>query len=497
MRFWTTIGLILVLSAVGLTYEIAAGRVLAPFFGTSLLTWTAVIATVLAGFSLGSALGGFVAERGRAIAAGRVRLALLATAVLMAVSPTVLGTLHAMGVGGTAGMFLSVVLTFFPASVLVSVPSPFLAKLAIEARPGREGSSLGLVLAAGSFGAILGAILAGFVALPLIGSAATFAACGAAMLLCLPFVTGRAPGGGAGVEKDPAASTDSSFGAVVGATAVVLFASLGGSSPCMYESGLSCLVVTRTGGEVRLYSDGITQAAERLAPEDDRTDPAGLALSYAIWLWARLDRDLRPAPSVLFIGGGGYTLPETLLAARPDAQAVAVEIDPLVTRVVRNEMPRAGAMIERTGAVADRDDPGGRGRLRIVHADGRVYLNETERRFDAAVLDAFSSNTVPAHLVTRETFERVREVVDGPVYVNLIDVPDGPLTRGVHAILRELYPHVEAVRGPSGSSGRINVLLAAARRPFVALDTLPDGYAPARISPGRAFTDDRSWAGHR
>ncbi len=61
MRFWITIALILMLSAIGLTYEIAAGRVLAPFFGTSLLTWTAVIATVLAGFSLGSALGGFVA----------------------------------------------------------------------------------------------------------------------------------------------------------------------------------------------------------------------------------------------------------------------------------------------------------------------------------------------------------------------------------------------------------------------------------------------------
>ena len=32
MPFWTAICLILVLSAVGLTYEIAAGRVLAPFF---------------------------------------------------------------------------------------------------------------------------------------------------------------------------------------------------------------------------------------------------------------------------------------------------------------------------------------------------------------------------------------------------------------------------------------------------------------------------------
>ena len=44
MQFWTSTGLILVLSAMGLTYEIAAGRVLALFFGTSLVMWTAVIA---------------------------------------------------------------------------------------------------------------------------------------------------------------------------------------------------------------------------------------------------------------------------------------------------------------------------------------------------------------------------------------------------------------------------------------------------------------------
>ena len=111
------IALILVLSAVGLTYEIAAGRVLAPFFGTSLLTWTAVIATVLGGFSLGSALGGIVAERPRPSALRQVRGALIATAVLMAVSPTLLGLLNSWGARGTSGMLLSVFIVFFPASV--------------------------------------------------------------------------------------------------------------------------------------------------------------------------------------------------------------------------------------------------------------------------------------------------------------------------------------------------------------------------------------------
>ena len=94
------------MSAVGLTYEIAAGRVLAPFFGTSLLTWTTVIATVL-GVFLGSALGGMVAERPRDEALRRVRGALVTTAVLMTVSPAVLGMLHSWGARAPAAWSLA------------------------------------------------------------------------------------------------------------------------------------------------------------------------------------------------------------------------------------------------------------------------------------------------------------------------------------------------------------------------------------------------------
>ncbi|ROU03832.1 spermidine synthase [Histidinibacterium lentulum] len=469
------------LAAVGLTYEIAAGRVLAPFFGTSLVTWTTVIATVLAGFSLGSALGGLLAERADALA--HVRTALLATAVLMALSPTVLGLLYDWGARGTGGMLLSVVLTFFPASVLITLPSPLLARLAIEARPGREGSSLGLVLAAGSLGAIFGAVLAGFVALPLIGSTATFAGCGAVTLLCL-----------LALRRRPAESSGIHPVVVVAAAAFIGVAGYAGGAACQYESGLSCIHVERVPGEVRLFSDRTLQAAEPPLARDESDTPP-LALGYTSWLWARMDRDLGPAPSVLFIGGGGYTLPTRLLEQRPGAEAVAVEIDPLVTRVVQRHLPRAAAMIERTGYVAGTQED--EGRLAIIHADGRLYLNETDRRFDAAVMDAFSSGSVPAHLVTEETFARLKSIVGGPVYVNLIDRPDGRLAGGVHAILTGLYPHVEAVQGPVNSRGRANILLAASPAPLAPLSDLPEDYAPADISPARAFTDDRGWVGHR
>ena len=96
---------ILVLSVVGLTYEIAAGRVLAPFSARRWSPGRRVIATVLAGFSLGSALGGLVAERDRRRPPrARVRAALVATALLMALSPDGAGpALYASGARGHRG----------------------------------------------------------------------------------------------------------------------------------------------------------------------------------------------------------------------------------------------------------------------------------------------------------------------------------------------------------------------------------------------------------
>ena len=492
MRFWTTIALTLVLSAVGLTYEIAAGRVLAPFFGTSLVTWTTVIAVVLAGFALGSALGGLLAERPRRAALRGVAMALVAAAAAMALSPLVLGAVYAAGARGTGGMILAVALAFFPASVLVTVPSPFLAKRAVEARPGREGSSLGLVLAAGSLGAIAGAILAGFVLLPLVGSAATFAGCAAVTLGCLLVLRDADPerdGPGAGASR-----------VAIWPAVLALAAGLATGSACRFESGLSCLDVAPRGGAVHLYSDRMRQAGERTGPAD-RPAMHRLVVPYTRWLWNRMDRDLDDAASVLFIGGGGYTLPAQWLAARPEGAAVVVEIDPLVTAVVRDHLPWAGSWVAREGHAITADGTGeatmsGR-RLGIVHADGRVFLNESARRFDAAVVDAFSSGSVPAHLATREAYARLRAVVDGPVYVNLLDRPAGPLARGVHAILRELYPHVEAVQGPTSATGLANTVLAASPAPLASLDALPSRFEAARIPPGRAFTDDRGWIGHR
>ncbi|MEW7981963.1 MAG: hypothetical protein G8D28_09635 [gamma proteobacterium symbiont of Phacoides pectinatus] len=47
-----------------LVLEMVAGRLIAPYVGVSLYTWTSVIGVILAGLSLGNWIGGVWADRG-------------------------------------------------------------------------------------------------------------------------------------------------------------------------------------------------------------------------------------------------------------------------------------------------------------------------------------------------------------------------------------------------------------------------------------------------
>ena len=46
-----------------LVIELVAGRIMAPYVGVSLYTWTSIIGVVLAGISIGAYLGGRIADR--------------------------------------------------------------------------------------------------------------------------------------------------------------------------------------------------------------------------------------------------------------------------------------------------------------------------------------------------------------------------------------------------------------------------------------------------
>jgi SAM-dependent methyltransferase len=82
--------------------------------------------------------------------------------------------------------------------------------------------------------------------------------------------------------------------------------------------------------------------------------------------------------------------------AEPGQEIVYFEIDPAMVRIARD--------LRLFSFLADAEKLGAR--LRIVLGDGRVQLaQEPDGHFGIIVIDAFSSDAIPAHLITREAVQ--------------------------------------------------------------------------------------------
>jgi len=432
-------------AAASLVVEIVAGRMLAPYLGMSLYTWTSVIAVVLAGFSAGHWAGGRIAEAAPARALKLTAWSMAGAALTAAGATFVLRWSAGPVIGGfghpIASIAILTMLAFFPPSFFAGIPAPVLAHVAVLARPGRGGRALGAMFAAGALGAIAGTLLAGFLFISWLGSTGTLATVTAvyALLAIGLFAAARRAGGARG----PAAA----------AIAVVLPLGLAGLAaiqpdPCTRESDYFCIRVidvTEDFGEPArlMVLDHLGHGvAVRDAPQRPGTPHAAM-----LDMLARA-RAPQSGFSAFFIGGGSYSIPRAWAETGVKAQVTVAEIDPAVTEIAARDFwfdP----------ATAD-----------IRHLDARLALAAEPARYDVIIGDAFTDIAVPAHLVTREFFELVaaRLTPDGVYLMNIIDHADG--LRALAAIVRTLqgvFPVVEIWAEPNtaGADDRLVFIVLA------------------------------------
>ena len=153
-----------------LVLELIAGRVLAPTVGVSLYTWTAVIGVVLAGISLGSWLGGKLADRrpGRSV----LSLLFLLSAATSALVLVFDANLDSVAAPFTWPRTLQVVwlttVVFFLPSVLIGAVTPMIVKLSLLSLE-ETGRVVGRIRSAAELGAIVGVFLTGFVLISAFG----------------------------------------------------------------------------------------------------------------------------------------------------------------------------------------------------------------------------------------------------------------------------------------------------------------------------------------
>ena len=168
-----------------LIIEIAGTRIMAPFFGTTVFTWSALIGITLLSLAAGYYAGGLYAEKERNYTPVYyvTLLASLLTALMIIYKNPVLQFADLMG--AKAGVVFASAALFTPCLFLFGAISPLSVKYASSELG--AGKSAGFIFAVSTAGSFLGAISAGYWLIPQLGIKTVFIICA-----LLPALTGFA-----------------------------------------------------------------------------------------------------------------------------------------------------------------------------------------------------------------------------------------------------------------------------------------------------------------
>ena len=448
--------LVVLSSGAVLVLEIVAVRLVAPFVGLTLETYSAAIGVALGGIAAGAALGGRAADRadprgflGLLVGVGGL-LVLLTRPLVVLLGPLV-------GAGSAATVLLVLVAVAAPATVLSAVP-PAVVKLQLRGLDD-AGAVVGRLSALGTAGALAATFLTGFVLLGAVPLSALLLVVGGALLV-----------GGAALHvalRNP----------VTGAVAATLLAGMAGGAAlaglpgtCDSDTAYYCVRVEAEGSVRTLVLDDLRHS------EVDLADPTALGFRYVQRFGDAVTTQLPDGPvDALHVGGGGMTLPRWLSAVRPGSVSTVLELD---EGVVATD-------VEQLGLVTGPD-------LRVRVGDARLGVAEQPAdSADLVVGDAFGSRSVPWHLATREFWADVDRVLrpGGLVVVNVIDFPPGDLVASETATVADVFTDVALVARPGGRSA------AAGNFVVVASDAPLDVAALRRAVQADGAPDDAPAAG--
>lgn len=459
--------------------EIAATRLLAPFFGTSTVIWANTIAVVLLALSAGYKLGGTLADRRPDPHA--LAVCVLVGSGLLAVVPFIAHPFLSLSVAAfdevsvgafAASLFGTLVLVAAPLLLLGTV-SPWATRIKLDSVE-EAGSVSGRLYALSTVGSLIGVFFVALWAIEAIGSQRTFL-----VLALIPALVASA-------SLSPRALL------VPAALAAALLIPPGTTKPA--EDGARVI-----------YERETPYQYARVVEQEDGDRLLELNEGQAIHSLWRADTVLtggywdgfltmpfatgagRPPARVAALGTAAGTVPRAYAKYYPETVIDAVDIDPELFKIGH----RYFGLQERP-------------QLREHTQDARPFLRQNEGPYDAIFVDAYRQPYIPFYLTTKEFFELVqsRLAPGGSVIVNIGHPNDSPaLEEAMSATMGAVFKHV--VRDPIRSQ---NSLVMASDVPLTAgaianapvssdLTTLAQDGA-ARLEPplqgGTVFTDDRA-----
>jgi len=387
-----------------MSIELLSGRILAPYFGSSIYVWGGVITVFMVALSIGYLIGGRLSIKEPSLRNLSLFLlsAAIATTPIVIMNEFALDHIFSLIQDPRYGSVVSTTLLFFLPTTILGMVSPYSVRLLVKEYK-YSGHYTGLLFFVSTFGSAAGTIMTSFYlvlyleinsivwiiigisfAISLIAMVygAKMMNKAAAPMLCMLLVPGVS--GFADAE-----------------TIIHKERSLYRDITVYEEDGTRCMQFTRR------FSP--RQTCVSLKNRDH------LVMNYTKMMLGALY--LGPNPQkMLIIGVGGGTLPTTLSSLFPTAEIHAIEIDPAVINVAKKYF----------------DFKPGKN-ITVFEEDGRVFVRRAIRKgyeYDLVLLDAFDHEYIPEHLLTKEFLEEVKKII----------LPGGVLAANTWATSR-LYDH--------------------------------------------------------
>jgi spermidine synthase len=415
-----------------LVIELVAGRIMAPYVGVSLYTWTSIIGVVLAGISIGAYLGGRIADRyPRSSTLGW--LLFLSGLGAFSISPltNLVGGAHFQTSLMTRILLITTIIFFAP-SCLLGMISPVVVKLTLNNLE-KTGNVVGKIYAFSTLGSILGTFATGFYLISWMGTRHILLTMGIILILSA-FVFG----GFLRRKRRLALFLLLLFIILIILPITTLYVyariypdEVSISSP-IQTLRLSYGYAFNPPLDEETYffkeSDYYTIKLKRNIRGNQGNPLESLVLDHLVHSYTDLRDPLyleyeyiriyeefvrwqarkKPSFKALFLGGGGYTFPRFIEAKYPTAEIDVVEIDPEITRVVKKYL----GISENT-------------RIRSFNEDGRWFVMncKDEGSYDFIFGDAFNDLSIPYHLTTKEFALELKRLLkpDGLLLANVID----------------------------------------------------------------------------
>jgi len=433
--------------------EMSASRLLAPFFGASILGWANIIGLILIYLSIGYFWGGRIADRHPSIRymCNLILVAAIAIAVIPFIAQPLLSravsAFAAVSVGAFLGSFFASMALFSIPVTLLGMASPFAVRIGVESVE-KAGEVAGRLYALSTAGSILGTFLPVVVLIPFIGTRRT--------MLATAAVLGLAASAGLGRRYVLVP-------AVVAALALIPPGLVKPGSGVIWEGESAYQFV-----QVQKISDHgrVLHLNEGWAEHSVWYPKRVLTGGY----WDQfLLAPLLHGPgfhSLAMIGYAGGTVGRQYGVFWPNVIVLGIELDPTVTAIGRRYFGL-----------------GSNPRVTVETADGRPYLTTHTTRYDAIFLDAFTQPYIPFYLTTQEFWRIAQNRLrpGGMVMANVGTIPGSErLPNAIGGTMATVFPYVYRWR-----IGGFNELVIGFDRPVsqaqlvARLDAAPPKLQPA------------------